>query len=137
LPAIVLVFLAGVVVGNATLTPSQWIQCGIVLWLSMIPFGIMGLVIGFVATVDSAQPLTMIIYLVLSILGGLWFPVDQFPPFLQSVAKTLPSYWAAELARAPLANQPLSMTGIGVLLAWTVGLGVVAMAAYRRSGKKA
>jgi ABC-2 type transport system permease protein len=136
LPAIVLVFLAGVIVGKASLTTGQWLECGIVLWLSMIPFGIMGLVIGFVATVDSAQPLTMIIYLVLSILGGLWFPVDQFPPFLQDVAKLLPSYWAAELARAPLANEALSMTGIGVLLIWTVGLGLLAMAAYRRSGKK-
>jgi ABC-2 type transport system permease protein len=137
LPAIVLVFLAGVVVGKASLSAGQWIDCGLVLWLCMIPFGVLGLVIGFVATVDSAQPLTMIIYLVLSILGGLWFPVDQFPAFLQHVAKALPSYWAAQLARAPLTHDDLSMTGIAVMVAWTAGLGLVAMAAYRRSGAKA
>lgn len=137
LPAIVLVFVAGVLVGNASLSLGQWLECGLVLWLSMIPFGVMGLVIGFVATVDAAQPLTMISYLVLSILGGLWFPVDQFPAALQHIAKALPSYWAADLARAPLFHGSLSMTGIAVMVAWSVGLGLVAMKAYRRSGTKA
>lgn len=100
-PAIVLVFVAGVVFGSADLSAGQWLGCGIALWLALIPFSILGLVIGFVATVDSAQPLTMLIYMALAILGGLWFPVNQFPAFLQSVAKVLPSYWAAQIARSP------------------------------------
>ena len=134
LPAIVLVFLAGVLVGHAELTAVQWIQCAVVLWLGLIPFGILGLVIGFVATVDSAQPLTMLVYLTLSILGGLWFPVQEFPSFLRGLAKALPSFWAADLARAPLAGESLSLTGIAVLLAWAVGLALLAMVGYRRSG---
>lgn len=137
LPAIVLVFLAGVAFGSAHLTAGQWIGCGIALWLSLIPFGVLGLVIGFVATVDSAQPLTMLVYIALAILGGLWFPVSQFPPFLQHVAKVLPSYWSAEIAREPLAHAAIPVTGVLVLAAWTVGLGLLAMAAYRRSGRKA
>jgi ABC-2 type transport system permease protein len=136
LPAIVLVFLAGVAFGSAQLTTGQWIGCGVALWLALIPFGVLGLVIGFVATVDSAQPLTMLVYMALAILGGLWFPVSQFPAFLQNVAKVLPSYWAAEIARAPLAHQAIPLTGVLVLAAWAVGLGLLAMAAYRRSGRK-
>ncbi|HET8590424.1 MAG TPA: ABC transporter permease [Nakamurella sp.] len=136
LPAIVLVFLAGVAFGSAHLTTGQWIGCGVALWLALIPFGVLGLVIGFVATVDSAQPLTMLTYMALAILGGLWFPVSQFPAFLQNVAKVLPSYWAAEIARAPLAHQAIPLTGVLVLAAWAVGLGLLAMAAYRRSGRK-
>lgn len=136
LPAIALVFLAGVAFGSAHLTLGQWLGCGLALWLALIPFGVLGLVIGFVATVDSAQPLTMLIYLVLAILGGLWFPVSQFPALLQQVAKALPSYWAAEIARAPLAHAAIPATGVLVLAAWTVGLALFAVAAYRRSGRK-
>lgn len=137
LPAIVLVSLAGVAFGSADLTAAQWVTCGIVLWLALIPFGILGLVIGFLASVDSAQPLSMLVYMALAILGGLWFPVSQFPSLLQGVAKALPSYWAAEIARAPLAHAAIPLTGIWVLLAWTAGLGGLAMVSYRRSGRKA
>ena len=42
----------------------------------------------------------MIVYMAMSILGGLWFPVEQFSTFLQHLAKALPSYWTAEIARA-------------------------------------
>lgn len=137
LPAIVLVFLAGMLFGSAHLTASQWLGCGLALWLALIPFGVLGLVIGFVASVDSAQPLTMLVYMALAILGGLWFPVSQFPNVLQSVAKVLPSYWAAEVARAPLAGTAIPLAGVLVLAAWTVALGLLATVAYRRSGRKA
>lgn len=136
LPAIVLVFLAGVVFGSAHLTLGQWLGCGLALWLALIPFGVLGLVIGFVASVDSAQPLTMLVYMALAILGGLWFPVSQFPAFLRHIATALPSYWAAEIARAPLAHASIPLHGVLVLAGWTVGLGLLAMAAYRRSGHK-
>ena len=49
----------------------------------------------------------MITYLGLSILGGLWFPVEQFPPFLQDVAKATPSYWLADLGRSASAGWPV------------------------------
>jgi ABC-2 type transport system permease protein len=137
LPAIVLVFAAGVLFGSAQLTPGQWLGCGLALWLALIPFGVMGLVIGFLATVDSAQPLTMLVYMALAILGGLWFPVSQFPTFLQHLAQALPSYWAAEIARAPLAGQVIPLDGVLVLAAWSAGLGLLTMAAYRRSGRRA
>lgn len=137
LPAIVLVFLAGLVFGSADLARGQWVWCGLALWVCLVPFGILGLVIGFVATVDSAQPLTMLVYMTLAILGGLWFPVSQFPSFLQHVATALPSYWAAQIAREPLAHQAVPLTGVVVLAAWAVGLGLLAMAAYRRSGRRA
>jgi len=134
IPAIVLVFAAGAVVGHAQMSIAQWFESGIALWLGLIPYAVLGMIIGFVASIDAAQPLTMIVYLTLSILGGLWFPVEQFPTFMQHVAKALPSYWTAEIARAPLTHIGIPLTGVLVLAVWTVGLTVVGMAAYRRSG---
>jgi ABC-2 type transport system permease protein len=94
-------------------------------------------VIGFVAGVDAVQPLTVLVYMGMSILGGLWFPVDQLSPFLRGVAKVLPSYWVGEVGRSVLGRQGIPGTGVLVLAAWTVGLGLFGALAYRRSGRKA
>jgi len=136
LPALVLVFIAGATVGDVSLSAAGWLTTGLAVWLGLIPFAVLGLVIGFAGTVDTVQPISMITYLGLSILGGLWFPVEQFPTFMQHLAKLLPSYWTAEIARAPLAHSAIPLTGVLVLAAWTIGLTVVGMVAYRRSGAK-
>src|SRR5699024_1423269 len=52
LPAIALVFAAGAIFGSAQLSAGQWLGCGFALWLTLIPFGILGLLIGFWASVD-------------------------------------------------------------------------------------
>ncbi len=136
LPALILVFLAGATVGHVSLTPWQWLGTGLALWLGLIPFAVLGLVIGFAGTVDTVQPISMITYLGLSVLGGLWFPVEQFPVFLQDVAKVTPSYWLAELGRDVLAGNGVPLTAVLVLAGWTLALGAVGSVAYRRSGSK-
>lgn len=136
LPAILLVFLAGSLAGSAGLTWQQWLGCGVALWLSLIPFGLLGVVIGYAASVDAAQSLTMLVYMGLAILGGLWMPVTAFPTVLQQVAKALPSYWAAEIGRAPLAHAAPPVTGVLVLAGWTVALAAIGIRAYRHSGRR-
>lgn len=136
LPALILVFIAGATVGNVSLSPIEWLGTGLALWLGLIPFAVLGLVIGFAGTVDTVQPISMITYLGLSILGGLWFPVEQFPAFLQVVAKITPSYWLADLGRSVLGGYGVPTTAVLVLAAWTVALGVLGAVAYSRSGKK-
>ena len=136
LPALILVFIAGATVGNVHLSATQWLDTGLAVWLGLIPFAVLGLEIGFAGTVDTVQPISMITYLGLSILGGLWFPVEQFPPFLQDVAKVTPSYWLADLGRSVLAGDGVPMTAVLVLAGWTVVLGLIGVLAYRRSGKK-
>lgn len=137
LPAIVLVFLAGALIGHVHLALGTWLTAGVGVWLALIPFAVAGLVIGFLAGVDSVQPLTMLVYISMSILGGLWFPVDQLSPFLRGVAKVLPSYWVGETGRSILGGRGIPATGLLVLLLWTVGLALVGAMAYRRSGRRA
>ena len=136
LPALLLVFLAGATIGDVHLSAGQWVGTGLAVWLGLIPFAVLGLVIGFAGTVDTVQPISMITYLGLSILGGLWFPVEAFPAFLQSVAKLTPSYWLADLGRSVLAGQGVPVDAVLVLAAWTLVLGAVGVWAYRRSGTK-
>ncbi len=136
LPAILLVFVAGAVVGDVSLTAGQWVAAGLAIWLGLIPFTVIGLVIGFAGTADSVQPMTMLVYLGMSILGGLWFPLEGMAGWLQNLAKALPSYQMAALARATTGYGSFSLFGVLVLLAWTVAMGFVVSWAYRRSGSK-
>lgn len=137
IPAIVLVFLLGAFVGHVDLSVGGWLLTALAIWISIIPFAMLGLVIGFLATPDSTQPISMLVYIGLSILGGLWVPLEQFPPVMTTIATVLPTYWVAQDGRDVLAGSGVSAQGIGVLAAWTVLLGLVGMAAYRRSGRKA
>ena len=136
LPAIVLVFLAGALVGHVRMPALIWLGAGVGIWLAMIPFAVAGLVIGSVARVEAVQPITTLIYIAMSVLGGLWFPIDQLSPFLRDVAKGLPSYWVGQTGRSVLGREPLPGNGVLVLVAWTVGLGLIGALAYRRSGRK-
>lgn len=136
LPALVLVFIAGATIGGVSLDVGQWLETGLAIWLGLIPFAVLGLVIGFAGSVDTVQPISMITYLGLSILGGLWFPIEAFPAFLQSVAKITPSYWLAELGRTVLAGDGVPLTAVLVLAGWTIVLAAVGAFAYSRSGRK-
>jgi ABC-2 type transport system permease protein len=136
LPAIVLVFLAGLVVGHVRMPWQIWLGAGLGIWLALIPFAVAGLVIGSVVGADAVQPLTVLVYMAMSILGGLWFPVEQLSPFLRGVAKVLPSYWVGETGRSVLGGEAVPLVGVVVLAAWTVGLGLIGAVAYRRSGRR-
>lgn len=136
LPAIILVFLAGALIGHVHMPITIWLGAGLGIWVAMIPFAVAGLVIGSVARVESVQPITTLIYIGMSILGGLWFPVEQLSPFLRGLAKALPSYWVGETGRTILGRLPLPANGILVLAAWTLGLSLIGVLAYRRSGRK-
>lgn len=92
LPALILVFLLGAFVGHVDLSAMTWVLTGLVIWISIVPFAVLGLVIGSLGTPETIQPISMLTYIGLSILGGLWVPLEQFPPFLTSIAKVLPTY---------------------------------------------
>jgi ABC-2 type transport system permease protein len=137
LPALALVFVVAGTVGHVHLSVVSWLLGGVVIWISIIPFAVLGLVIGFLATPDSTQPISMFVYIGLSILGGLWVPLEQFPAVMTTIGKLLPTYWVAENGRDAVAGAGVSGQGIAVLVGWTVVLGALGMAAYRRSGRRA
>ncbi len=72
----------------------------------------------------------------MSILGGLWFPIDQLSRFLVDLAKVLPSYWVGQIGRDLVSGGSIPGQGVVVLAAWTVVMGAIAIWAYRRSGRR-
>ncbi|WP_137844438.1 ABC transporter permease [Microbacterium sp. 2FI] len=134
LPALILVFVAGAFLGGVTATAGQWLASLGLLWIGLLPMTVLGMVVGVWVKAEAVQGVTTMLLLALSLLGGLWFPVDNMPPVMATIAPVLPTYWLGELGRFPfLPGADFPWGGIGVLLAWSVGLTVLGALGYRRA----
>ncbi|MGH9128896.1 MAG: ABC transporter permease [Acidimicrobiales bacterium] len=136
-PCIAVVLIAGVAAHGVSLPAARWAQLVVSLVLATIPFGIMGMVVGYLFDEESAQAGQTIILLGVSILGGLWFPLSIFPHALQEVAKFTPSYGLGAVGRAALVGQGPGLVPVVGLVAWTVVLGVALAFLYRRTETRA
>ena len=86
--------------GDVELPRLTWFSLFGVHLLATIPFVLIGLSLGFSLNSGGAVAVSNIVFLSLSILGGLWFPVFIFPSFMQTLASFIPSFHLAELALA-------------------------------------
>lgn len=132
LPVILVVYVLGVAVNGVQMPATIWLTSALALWIGTIPFGILGLAVGFLSTPAVSGMVSSAVFLVLSMFGGLWFPVTVMPAFMVVVAKLTPSYWLGELARDPLAGNSISTQAVVTLAIYTAAIGLFAMWAYRR-----
>ena len=133
LPALILVFIAGYAVGGVRAPFGNWLAALLLMWASLIPMTILGLVIGLWVKAETVQPLNVLVMLVMALLGGLWFPAQLMPEAMQRIAELMPSYWLASLGRYPIIGGPFPWHGVLVLLGWTIALTVLGALGYRRA----
>lgn len=88
----------GVGLGGVSLPASAWAQLLAVLMLGTLPFCAIGLFIGTVAKGEAAVAMVNLVYLPMSLLGGLWLPLKVFPAAFQSMAVVLPSWHLGQMA---------------------------------------
>lgn len=138
LPAVVLVPLVGVVVEGVSLDASGWLRVTLGTWLAVIPFALFGLLVGQTGTPDSVQQITSLVMLVMSLVGGIFIPIDSMPGWLMNIAHVLPSYWLGQVGRgAVTADLSVNLdTAALVLAAWTAVLGVAVVRRYRRDSAR-
>jgi ABC-2 type transport system permease protein len=132
LPAIALTMVLAAVVHGVQLHLDQWVLLAAVIALGCLPFAVLGMTLGSVADGDVAQGLTMVVYLALTALGGLWMPVAILPPAMRDIAYALPSYHLGSLGWSIAAARPLQLTDVLVLLAWLAGATLLAGLLSRR-----
>ena len=107
------------------------------LLLGSLPFVALGFAVGYLAGFNAAIAVLNLITLPLSFASGLFVPLDQLPPFVQSIGPYLPTYHFGELAwgavgatSEPWPRAALWLVGYCALFTW------IAVRAYYREERK-
>jgi ABC-2 type transport system permease protein len=124
LPVIILVEAVGAGFGDVRLSATTWIGLTLLLWVTSLPFAVLGVFIGFMVSPEAAFPVVTGLMFVLGYFGGLFNPVDEMPGSLQFVAHLMPNYHQVTLALAFLDGQTLAATQWLILVAYVAVLGV-------------
>lgn len=132
LVSVVLVIGVSVAVFSPPASVAGWLGAAVGLWLGATPFVLIGILIGQIAKPEFAQGLFMVVFLGMSLLGGLWIPLEILPSWMTGVATALPSYWLNQLGQSGIRQGTNPLPAIGVLLAWTVVIAALVVVRYRR-----
>ncbi len=132
IPAIALLMLLAALADHVGLSVREWLSILGFSVLGVVPFSALGLLLGYLFDAESAQAGQTIVWLAISLLGGLWVPVQAMPATLRQMAPYFPTYRAADLVRSVLGAglRPVGQDLL-VLLAYTIVLGVLAAWRYR------
>jgi ABC-2 type transport system permease protein len=135
LPALVLVFLAGALLG-VHLSATQWLEMAGLLLVGLAPFVVIGFILGYSLGTDSVAAAVAGVVLLFALLGGVFgFQLATSGPIFD-VMKALPSYWLVQAGKTALGGAGWPAEAWIVMIAWTVLLVPVAARAFRWSARK-
>ncbi len=127
-------FALGGLLGGVRLGLGEWVAVGLTLVAGALPFSAMGLAFGYLVGPNSAPAVLNLAWLPMAFASGLWIPIAQLPPLVQSIAPFLPPYHFVQLALGTIgASEGGSpVVHAGAVLAFTVGFLLVAAWGFRR-----
>jgi len=123
-------YVAGASLG-VSLGAGDWLKMTGLMLIGLVPFAALGIMLGHMLTPDSTGPAMGGGISLLSLLGGVYFPLGTHG-FLYGLAQYIPSYWLVQAGHLGLGGNAWSAKGWIVMIAWTVVLSGLAARAYRR-----
>jgi ABC-2 type transport system permease protein len=128
---LVLLALAGTALG-VRLPVQGWLTVLGLFLVGLIPFAVLGILLGHLIGADAAAPAVGGIVTLFALLGGVYgFEVATSGPVL-AVIKALPSYWLVQAGKTALGGHDWPVEGWIVIAAWTAVLIPLAVHVYRR-----
>ena len=128
---LVILALAGTALG-VRLPAQGWLTVLGLFLVGLIPFAVLGILLGHLIGADAAAVATGGIVTLFALLGGVYgFQVATSGPVL-AIIKALPSYWLVQAGKTALGGHDWPAEGWIVIAAWTVVLVPLAVRVYRR-----
>ncbi len=119
---IVILTALAVFLGGVTLSPLRMLALLVTGMLGVLPFCAFGMWIGTLIKGQGAPGVLNLIYLPMSFLSGLWFPLDMLPKTIQQIAPIFPPVYLHKIAatavgfdRGSLLPPTLVLIGFSIL----------------------
>ena len=134
-----LLLLCGMTLGHVHFTAGQVLKLTATVVLGVFPFASMGILLATLVPPNAAVGFVNLIYLPMSFLSGLWFPLEALPHWLRTIAPIWPTWHLGQLAVHDI-GFPTQWSVAGHVI-WLgcfslVCLGI-ALLIFRRSAQKA
>ncbi len=128
--AIAVVYVVGAAQGKADMPVHLWFVCPLLTLVCTLTFAALGVFVGYIVPGENAMQIIGPGLALLSFLGGVFIPLDQYAASVREVAYWTPMYGVSEIARAPLTHE-LPWYAVVNAVAWFALF--VAGAAWRMS----
>jgi ABC-2 type transport system permease protein len=130
--SVAVLYLCGYFGESVRLPASVWILSFLWILVGTMPFIALGMWLGMISGTNAAQSVSSGLYLVLSLLGGLWFPEQLMPHWMQLIGKAMPTYRMAEVAWNIVAKTIPHLGDILVTVAYFLAFAVLATWTFGR-----
>lgn len=114
------------------LSAAAWLELALALLGGSIPFALLGIALGYLATPRAALPLANVVYLALSYAGGLWTGPENLPHAVGEISPLTPTRAYADTLTSTALELPFPTRAWLVLAVYTAGAAWLAAWAYRR-----
>ena len=132
---ILLLLVMALSLGHVSLSVAQASALLLTGVLGVLPFCALGMFVGTLIKGHGAPGMLQLIYLPMSIMSGLWFPLPMLPKFLQQIAPAWPSYHLDQLALAAVGmRQGTLLPHVLTLFGFAAGFLLLAARRLRRYG---
>src|SRR5271165_7404898 len=101
------VYLVGALTNKVSMPAGLWVITGLCVWIGSLLFAAFGLFAGDVLPSENVTQVIAVALTLCSFAGGLFIPVSQFSPDLQTFAKFTPLYGLNQLVHYPLVGGAL------------------------------
>ncbi|MCA3077223.1 MAG: ABC transporter permease [Rhodocyclaceae bacterium] len=119
---ILLLHLLAQLTTNIALSPGDTLGLAAFQVLAAIPFAFMGVIIGMLASAQTASAFVNFLFPLLAILGGLWIPISAFPAEFLLIAWLLPTFHFGELAMGFVRGDDWSVQVPHIVVAVTMSI---------------
>jgi ABC-2 type transport system permease protein len=127
---VVLLVLAGLWLG-VRLSMADWVTMTVLILIGLIPFAVLGILLGHLLTVDSMGPAIGGLTALFVLLGGAWGPIAS-DGVLHQLVEGLPSYWLVQAGKSAVGGDGWPATAWIVIAVWTLALTALAVYVYQR-----
>ncbi|MGH3272723.1 MAG: ABC transporter permease [Streptosporangiaceae bacterium] len=118
LVSVVVVFAVGRATGKPELPGDLWFATAAAVWIGSAVFAAFGLFLGYLLPTENVMQFLGLILALLSLAGGLFIPLTQFPELVATIARGTPLYGLNELVHASMLNQGVHLAWVANVVIW-------------------